>query len=98
MFSFKNVGRKIMMLAKIMMWVGIIFSLLFGLGVALAGQVTINGEVFGTGVGPASIILGIIIAFVGMVCSWLSNLVLYGFGTVVDNTKQIKDKIRSEEY
>ena len=72
---FSNIGGKIKAVAKIVTWIGIICSVLAGIGTGMAANNVAVG-----------IISGIIVAVVGAVASWIGSLALYGFGQLVENS------------
>jgi len=80
---FSNVGNKIKVLAKVLTWVGIIFSLIIGIALILTGIVSGGSE------GTASFASGITIIIIGPVSSWLSALCLYGFGELIVKATEI---------
>ena len=67
---FENVGAKIMGVAKVICWVGIIISVIMGLIMMAAGGV----------------LYGILTIAVGSIMSWLGSLTTYGFGRLIENT------------
>jgi len=69
---FESIGKKIMSLAKIVAWIGIIASVVIG-----TVQISVD-ETF--------IFSGIIVILMGSLVSWLSSFLLYGFGKLIDNT------------
>lgn len=75
---FKNIGGKIKVLASVVAWLGIIGSVIGGIS-----YMTIDEDF---------VFLGIIIAVVGSVGSWISSFVLYGFGELVENSAIIAQK------
>lgn len=77
---FKNIGKKIMCLATIICWAGIILTLSAGIFFIFWG---IN---LGNSVGNVTIIRGIGFVILGPVSSWISSFVLYGFGRLVENS------------
>ena len=99
---FKNVGRKIKVLAKIFFWIGVVCSVLLGLGIAFGGSL-VNNLVFSSSstgftqnipfTGPASIITGVVVIIVGFLAAWLESLFVYGFGELIDNTSRIRRKL-----
>ena len=109
---FKNVGRKIKILAKIFFWIGIVCSVVMGVGIAFG----FGGNLFmslinssaGTTIpqdlnfsGPVAIIAGAIVLIVGFLAAWLESLFVYGFGELIDNTSRIRRKLSSrsnDEY
>lgn len=77
---YNNIGGKIKGLAQFLAWLGIILSVLGGL--VFMGITMLSGEFIGA-------ILGIIIAVVGSLVSWLNGFLLYGFGQLIDNSDKI---------
>lgn len=97
---FKNIGRKIKTLAKVVCWLGIIFSVLLGvmimLGSASAAQFVTQYEQSGTQIAissGASIVLGIIVIVVGVLASWIGSFMTYGFGQLIENSEEIKKSL-----
>ena len=72
---FENIGKKIKKLAQFYTGIGIVVSIILGIITA-----TIDPEMG---------LFGLILVIVGSIASWLSSLVLYGFGQLVDNTDKI---------
>ena len=86
---FKNMGGKIKGLTKFICWVGIIISILAGVGIAFAG--------IEAGDTTEAVISGIAVAVGGFLLSWISSFVAYGFGELVENsTIQAALMIREE--
>ena len=89
MFSHHNIGGKIETLANVLMWIGIILSILCGVAIAMRGA-----AVLGNGVevpdGAAGIVLGILVAVVGSVSSWISSFLLYGYGHMIKTLDEIR--------
>jgi|GEM_PF-4731343 len=77
---FGNMGNKIKMLAKVVAWIGIIFSCLIGFILFVEGMdYEESGMILG----------GFFMAGIGSLVSWISSFVLYGFGQIVDNTDKL---------
>ncbi len=70
---FENIGGKIKTLAKVLMWIGII-------GFVIYGIVMISEE---------QVLLGFLIIAIGGLSSWVSSFVLYGFGQLVENSDKL---------
>ena len=68
---FNDIGKKIKILATIIAYLGIAFSIMFGFVNVFSGD---------------NIMFGICIMFFGPLFSWVSTFVLYGFGQLVDNS------------
>lgn len=71
---FDNIGRKIKGLSAVICWVGIIASVFFGC-VLWAYEYTV--------------VLGVMLFFVGPLASWIGSFTLYGFGQLIDNSDKI---------
>ena len=74
---FDNIGAKIKTLAKVICWIGIIFSVIAG----------IAGIVNGT---AQSVVAGITTIIVGCLMSWIGSFFAYGFGQLIENTDEIR--------
>ncbi len=72
---FDNIGRKIKALAEILSWIGIVVFII--IGVLVATEFNAPG-------------VGIAIAVVGFLVSWLSAFRLYGYGQLIENSEEIK--------
>ncbi len=86
---FSNIGRKIKKLASLVAWLGIIGSIISG---AITFYELYNGyytEDFAW--------IGIIVAIVGAVASWIGSFLLYGFGELIEQTSEINKKISIPE-
>jgi len=79
---YKNIGKKIKTLAKVLAWIGIMLSVLFGLALILLDE----GETQTT-------VAGVFYILLGPVISWLGSLMMYGFGQLVDNSDRIANQI-----
>lgn len=76
---FNNIGGKIKSLAKIVCWLGIISYIISGFSLILTNQQPL-------------VLVGILIAVVGSLFSWISLFILYGFGELVENSAIIAVK------
>ena len=82
---FKNMGKKIKVLAQVMMWIGFALWCIFGL------------LMIGNGVrflewGPQGIVMivgGILMIGLGFLFSWIGSFIIDGFGQIVDNTDKL---------
>ena len=85
---FNNIGSKIKTLAKILCWIGIIFSVISGIAIMAAGNstITINGSY--ASVSPA--LTGILVIVFGCLVSWISSFFAYGFGQLIENSDEIR--------
>ena len=80
---FNNIGSKIMKLAKVICWLGIIASVISGIVTIVAG----SGSRYTAGAGVLS---GILIIVVGSLFSWIGSFFTYGFGQLIENTDEIR--------
>ena len=67
---YNNIGNKIKTLATVIGFVGMIISLLSGIALILRHD----------------FIIGVVVAVIGSLLSWISTFVLYGYGWMIENT------------
>ncbi len=77
---FRDVGKKIQVLAKGLMIVGVACSVIIGL-VVMAGD-------------ESMLLVGLLIMLVGSLVSWISSWFLYGYGEIIKNTAEIAENTR----
>lgn len=82
---FANIGKKIKTLAKALCAFLAIASVIGGFYIIFT-----FGGMLGT---LNSILLGVLIILVGSLLGWLSSLMLYAFGELVDNSEIIRDQL-----
>ncbi len=98
---YKNVGEKLKTVAQIICWVNIILGTLYSIysGFDIAGVFNRTGEYMMVENHP---ILGIFVVILGtlasVVAGWLSGLVLYAFGELVEHAKRIDEKIGKNDW
>ena len=73
---FDNIGKKIMMLAKITCWVGMPASLIVGIALCSISRYMVG--------------IGLIVMFVAPLIFWAFSLTLCGFGEMIDNVNRLK--------
>ena len=78
MFNFQNIGGKIKTLAVVTTIAGMVVSLIFGL-------LSIKNN---------STSMGFLIIIIGFIISWISALLIYGFGELIDKTTEIANNTR----
>lgn len=86
---FNNIGGKIKGLAKFMCWVGIIICVILGfliISSSYSGYYYYYSR-------QGMIVIGVLIMVGGSIISWLSSLLIYGFGELVENTSIIRRKM-----
>ena len=87
---FKNMGGKIKKLAKFLCWVGIIVSVISGIGI-IATAMDGAGAIYVEGIGRIEngavwmMGLGAVVAVLGSLLSYIGAMYLYGFGELVQN-------------
>ncbi|MBO5453544.1 MAG: SHOCT domain-containing protein [Clostridia bacterium] len=80
---FSNIGGKIKTVAAIVAWVGIIASVVSGF-ICIA-------------VDDDLILVGLLIAVVGSLISWVSSFVLYGYGQLIQNTDKMVGNVYNDK-
>lgn len=79
---YTSTGEKILGLAQIMLIVGIILSVIFGFLIGMMVPAITYDEDAAT----AAFFVGVIVAAIGCLVSYLSYLLLAGYGELIDNT------------
>ena len=87
---FDNIGGKIQGLAKVICWIGIIASV-------IAGIVMIYDATSRYYTDTELVWLGIAVAIVGSLLSWVGSFVLYGFGELVENSDEIVYELQKKQ-
>ena len=91
---FSNIGRKIKMTAKVFCWIGIIASVVGGIGMIAAGFTGLLPQASAV----ATILSGIGTALLGSLLSWVGSFMMVGFGELVENTAIIAASMGKSEY
>ena len=91
---FDNIGSKIMKLAKVLCWIGIILSVISGI-IIIAGGAN-NSRAYGYNSGP-SVLTGILTIVFGCLASWIGSFFTYGFGQLIENTDNIRYNTQRKE-
>lgn len=81
---YKNVGSTIKTLAKVCAIIGIILSITIGIITVFVG--VYQGEI-------AIVIIGILEAALLVFLSWLGQVLLYGYGQLIDSNDEIANKL-----
>ena len=87
---FDNIGRKIKGLSNMLFWVGAIASTIIGL--VIMGSLANRSRGSEQG---AIIFVGILLIAVGIFVSWLSSILLYGYGELIDSNQKILHEMRA---
>lgn len=84
---FDNIGKKIKTLTKILVWIGIVASIIAGLALLIiSGEARDYGQLIG---------LGLVFLIGGPFLSWVSSFFMYGFGELIDKTCDIQATVCS---
>ncbi len=103
---FKNMGKKIKTVGIILCWLGIVFNALIGVVlVIVAILMSASADAAYYVYSPAMVaIMGIIVAALGALSSWIGSFFICGFGELIENSakinnslNEIKGKIANEE-
>lgn len=86
---FDNIGSKIMKLAKVLCWIGIIVSIISGVVIIAGGNRSYNSG--------ASVLSGILTIVLGCLFSWIGSFFTYGFGKLIENTDSIRNNTQRRE-
>ena len=85
---FTNIGKKIQVLAKVICWIGISLSVLFGIIMITAPDTLNSSSKDGTMTG-----VGLVTIIIGSLGSWIGSFALYGFGELIVRVKNIDEKL-----
>jgi len=77
---FNNPGKKIKTFAVVVFWIGCTFAFLSFFACQIIG--TVEHE-------PGTMILGLVSLILSPLFSWISSLLLYGFGQLIDNSDKL---------
>ncbi len=75
---FNNVGEKIKTIAKVVVWISIAICVIYGFVLLVSVE--------------DMALVGLLVMTVGSFISWVSGLVLYGFGELIENSTIIANK------
>ena len=88
---FNNIGRKIKIVAKVFFWIGVLISIIIPLVSVQSVSYSLNGYQYRTS--GNNILAVILFIVIGILISWLSTIILYGFGELIERVTGIDDKI-----
>ena len=77
---YENIGGKIKTLAKVICWIGIVLSIVFGLILLIA---------LSTDSPAIRIAVAIPVTVLGAFLSWIGSFTLYGYGELIELTAKI---------
>lgn len=84
-----EIGKKIKNLSNIVMWSGIIASIVIGIAIFTFLYNSYMTDDFS--------FIGIIVGIVGSISSWLGSFVLYGFGELIEQVTQINNTLKNQK-
>lgn len=84
---FKNIGKKIKILAIVIFACGIIGSVFGGCSDMVAGISESNAD---------DAISGLAVVFFGPILTWISSILIYGFGQLIDNSDKIAEEMKNK--
>jgi membrane protein DedA with SNARE-associated domain len=91
---FNNIGKKLMTVAKICCWAGILISLTLGLILIFGGGrvTTTTIDAYGMPVqqNGSATVYGIMVIIVGCLGSWIGSLAIYGFGQLIEDNSAMR--------
>ena len=88
---FSNIGGKIKTLAKVVCWIGIVFTVIFGIAsIVTGGDLSQRGYMQE---GSTMRTSGWMMLILGPVLSWVGSFVLYGFGELITLIVSIDEKM-----
>ena len=101
---FNNIGSKIMKLAKVLCWLGIIASVIAGILIMVVGA-NINASVSRSYYYSSSnsnsngsfILTGFLTMILGSLFSWIGSFFTYGFGQLIENTDYIRNNTQRKD-
>ena len=91
---FSNPGKKLKSLAKLIFWLAIVLNVLLFLGI----YVTMVNEAGTDGNILAFIVFVVLGLLIGALIGWLSSILLYAFGEVIEDIHSMRKQINRIEY
>ena len=88
---FDNIGGKIKKLAKVLCWIGIIFSVILGVLMMVSGG---SYSRYGYSSSGGGVLAGLLTIVLGSLLSWIGSFFTYGFGQLIENTDDIRSKMK----
>ena len=90
---FDNIGGKLKSLARLILLVGLVLSIIVMIGIWITG-----GGLAGRGGGFTTFIFGLLAGALGALGSWGGSLVTFGFGQLIEDTQAIRQNIEDVQY
>lgn len=86
---FNNVGGKIKGVISVVSGIMMLISIIIGIAVFIIARWELGGF--------WAFVVGVAVAGIGILISWLSNLVGYAFGQLVENSDRIREMLEDDE-
>ena len=90
---YKNIGKKIKGLVKVLLTISIIFIAIAAIAGIIALIAGINDSGMGAGVAILCIIGILLVAGIWILITWISTWILYGYGEIIDKVSDIEKKM-----
>lgn len=90
---FRNIGNKIMILAKVNFIIGVIAA--SAVGIMIAIRFAELSDWYGDEYAAYGVLLCLLIVGVGSLLAWIGSFVLYGFGKLVQSNENIENYLTS---
>lgn len=95
---FNNIGNKLMAVAKVFCWIGIIASIILGIVLIGAGTSNNSYSYYGSSISSTNAtVSGITIIIVGCIGSWIASLLIYGFGQLIEDNAAMRKIMETTE-
>ena len=87
---FNEIGKKIKRLASALCKIQIAIYVIAAIGLLVFGVIYLTEDTFGF----LLILIGLACAIIGPLLAWLSTIILYGYGELIDKTGEIEKNTR----
>lgn len=81
---FKNIGKKVKTVAEVLFWFDVVLCVLLGIVIIVAAVMEEQAS---------AVLTGFLVMILGPVISWLSAIMVYAFGELVDNSTTVAKAI-----
>lgn len=97
---YKNIGKKIKILAKVLAIVLSVITVTMGVYMIIKYNDPIVadavGYIYNASYKATVIIVAVIVVILAVALNWVSSWILYGFGELIDNTTAIKKQTKQQ--
>ena len=96
---FNNIGGKIKTLAKVLCIIGVVLSIIWGLITMSTSAIALSrGNDSEFVIVISAFFIGIFVAAIGGLSSWIGSFCLYGFGELIDKATEIAENTANSSY